>query len=305
MMLPWGTPGCDMSLLAKPPKKALLVQESLRTISSGGRGAAGRAAHLLLPTPRSEDCTWGAVEGPRSQASLCWQAGEPRFPAVTHWAGVVLVGKGLRAPQLAAGEQAGGLTAARRDPDRRLGERGGRGFPVALQRTAVTSRGLLGAVRAGEEAQEPRKPASVRIPPAPSQTLDTLRQHPSQKLRMRWWVAAPLGATARPAWLRARYGQEHPAAAGYRGLPKLGEMPDDPGLHHPTSSHAQRYLPVLGSPASTDTGEHDPAAHRHIQEGERGEYNSDQLFSLLDKHREEKKTQQLPPVCFAETLNPC
>lgn len=206
---------------------------------------------------------------------------------------MVLVGKGLRAPQLGVGEQAGSLAAAWRDPATQPGERGGCGFPVTLQRTAVTSRGLLGAVRAGVEAQEPCKPASVRILLAPSQTLETLHQRPPQRLTMRWRVASPLGAAVCPAWLRARYSWEHPPAVGNRGLPKLGETPDDPGLHRSTCSCADRHLPVQGSAVSTDTGGYDPCSPPAHSGMGRGEYIGNQLFSLLDKHRGEKN----PTAC--------
>ena len=247
---------------------------------------------MLPPGPR------GPTEGLRSQASLCWWAAEPRVPAMTQWAGVVQVGKGLRAPQSGTGQQAGHLAAAQRDPARRPGERGGLGFPVALQRTAVTSRGLLGAVRAGGEAQEPCKPASVRILPAPSWPLETLHQRRPQRLTTHRPVTSPL---------RARHvqpGAGHATARstqrrrGTGGCQSLARCQTTQGF---TCSGADRHLPVQGSPASTDTGGHDPAAHQRIQEGEEG----DQLFSLLGKHRGEEKHQQLPPVCFAETLNPC
>lgn len=228
-----------------------------------------RAAHLLLPStlPPGPGAARGGPGGvPEAERA---RAGGPASPgSLQRCAGPALVGKGLRAPLGAGWARASGRPCSgQRDQGQETRERGGRGFPVTLQRTAVTSRGLLGAVRAGGEAREQCKPAWARIP---RRTLETLHQLPSQRLTMRRWVTSLPTATACPARRRARCSRQHPTAAVYRGLPKLGKMPNDSGLHRPTCSRADRHLPAQGSPRSTDTGGHDPASHRRIQEREGG-----------------------------------
>lgn len=218
------------------------VQALLQSIYSeeqqAGQPTSSSQPNSLGDTvPRSEGVHGGLGRVPEAEQACAGKTQSPRSLPQPAGLGWCWWGRVLVVPlELGAGEPAGGLAPAPGGyRGQAPGERGGCGFPVTLRRTAVTSRGLLGAVRAGGEDHEPCTPAWVRIP---SWTLETLHQLSSQRVTIRQRVASPPRATACgiiPGAM-ARPGQQHPVAVGHWGLPKLNETPDDPGFHHPTRS---------------------------------------------------------------------
>lgn len=144
-----------------------------------------------------------------------------------------------------------------------------RGFPGTLQRTAVTSIGLLGAARAEEKTQAPCKSAWVGVPLVPSQTLAAL---PAPK---NWWCSGRSHCCSRPWWPRTSLSYLLPCRQ--------------------TPAHA-------GEPHQCWQGWTWPCWC--IQQWEDMSILTTG-YSACYISTEEKKIQQLPPVCFAVTLNPC